>query len=174
MAELDTIYISSLPTGAAGGTKYLVQDDGSNTTKITVNNAVASASIVGSTALPTTAQTLTGAIAEHESDITAINSQMNGLTLTRSSITAGGSKAITTSASSSYMIVLTGSGVNLEHSIITVIQNASGAVPLYKEVVLGSAITISAAADKLTISNGSSSHTVYIAILTLRGSPPTV
>ncbi len=107
-------------------------------------------------------------------EIASINSNLNGFTLTRSSIPASGSKAISMSASSSYMIVLTGSGVNMEHSIITVIQNASGATPLYKEVVLGSAITISATADKLTISNGASSHTVYVAILTLRGSPPTV
>lgn len=87
MAEMSTTYISTLPTGSAGGSKYLVQDDGNNTTKVTVNDAVASAtamtsanssissinSKIGSVTLPTTAQTLTGAIAEHESDITALN-----------------------------------------------------------------------------------------------------
>ena len=90
MAEMSTTYISTLPTGSAGGSKYLVQDDGNNTTKVTVNDAVASAtaitsanssilsinSKIGTTTLPTTAQTLTGAIAEHESDITALNGKL--------------------------------------------------------------------------------------------------
>lgn len=93
MAEMSTTYISTLPTGSAGGSKYLVQDDGNNTTKVTVDDAVASATAItnanssissintkiGSVTLPTTAQTLTGAIAEHESDITALNGKIAGL-----------------------------------------------------------------------------------------------
>lgn len=92
MAEMSTTYISTLPTGSAGGSKYLVQDDGNNTTKVTVNDAVASATAmtsanssissintkIGSVTLPTTAQTLTGAIAEHESDISALNGKIAG------------------------------------------------------------------------------------------------
>lgn len=90
MAEMSTTYISTLPTGSAGGSKYLVQDDGNNTTKVTVNDAVASATAmtsanssissintkIGSVTLPTTAQTLTGAIAEHEGDITELNGNL--------------------------------------------------------------------------------------------------
>lgn len=93
MAEMSTTYISTLPTGSAGGSKYLVQDDGNNTTKVTVNDAVASATAItsanssissintkiGSVTLPTTAQTLTGAIAEHESDITALNGKLSSI-----------------------------------------------------------------------------------------------
>lgn len=96
MAEMSTTYISTLPTGSAGGSKYLVQDDGNNTTKVTVNDAVASAtaitsanssistinSKIGTTTLPTTAQTLTGAIAEHEGDITALNGRLSAINAT--------------------------------------------------------------------------------------------
>lgn len=108
MPEMLTTHISALPTGSAGGSKYLVQDDGNNTTKVTVNDAVAAASAVstinnkigstsmgttattvtgavkehsdkiGSTSMGTTATTITGAIAEHESDITALNGNSTG------------------------------------------------------------------------------------------------
>lgn len=105
MAEMSTTYISTLPTGSAGGSKYLVQDDGNNTTKVTVNDAVASATAItsanssissintkiGSVTLPTTAQTLTGAIAEHESDITALNGKfvVEAKTVSVTNINAG-------------------------------------------------------------------------------------
>ena len=109
MAEMSTTYISTLPTGSAGGSKYLVQDDGNNTTKVTVNDAVASATAItsanssissinakiGSVTLPTTAQTLTGAIAEHESDITALNGNLTWQSVT---LTAGSDVTINSQA----------------------------------------------------------------------------
>lgn len=72
-------YISELSTGVAAGSNYLVQDDGSTTSKVTVSDAVASASIIGSTPMGTTATTLTGAIAEHEGDISTLTSKTDGL-----------------------------------------------------------------------------------------------
>ncbi len=115
MAEMSTTYISTLPTGSAGGSKYLVQDDGNNTTKVTVNDAVASATAItsanssissintkiGSVTLPTTAQTLTGAIAEHESDITALNGKISGF---------AGTGYISIGAASSFNISYSGGG----------------------------------------------------------------
>ena len=75
LSDFELINISGLPSGTAAGSNLLAQDDGSNTTKITINQAVAASQAmqqvnnkIGDTALPTTAQTLTGAIAEHEAD----------------------------------------------------------------------------------------------------------
>lgn len=80
LSDFELINISGLPSGTAAGSNLLAQDDGSNVTKITINQAVAASQAmqqvnnkIGSTALPTTAQTLTGAIAEHEADLTALN-----------------------------------------------------------------------------------------------------
>ena len=41
-----SIYVSELPTSAAAGSNYLVQDDGSTTSKVTVSNAVASVPLI--------------------------------------------------------------------------------------------------------------------------------
>ena len=73
------VYISDLPTGVASGSQYLAQDNGTTTSKVTVSDAVGAsdlATLVGSTAMGTTATTVTGAIAEHEGDISAINSNI--------------------------------------------------------------------------------------------------
>lgn len=86
LSDFELINISGLPSGTAAGSNLLAQDDGSNTTKITINQAVAASQAmqqvnnkIGSTALPTTAQTLTGAIAEHEADLTALNGNISTL-----------------------------------------------------------------------------------------------
>lgn len=44
--SIDTVYIPNLPTGAASGANYIAQDDGSNTTKVTIENAVAGTNVV--------------------------------------------------------------------------------------------------------------------------------
>lgn len=79
----DNVIISNLPSHSPSGSDYLAVEDSSLTGKATVNDVVGASSSVatinakiGSTALPTTAQTLTGAIAEHESDITTLNSNL--------------------------------------------------------------------------------------------------
>ena len=86
LSDFELINISGLPSGTAAGSNLLAQDDGSNVTKITINQAVAASQAmqqvnnkIGSTALPTTAQTLTGAIAEHEADLTALNGNLANL-----------------------------------------------------------------------------------------------
>lgn len=86
LSDFELINISGLPSGTAAGSNLLAQDDGSNTTKITINQAVAASQAmqqvnnkIGSTALPTTAQTLTGAIAEHEADLTALNGKFSAI-----------------------------------------------------------------------------------------------
>ena len=137
---------------------------------------------IGATALPTTAQTVTGAIAEHEGDISSLNSsvstlnsKMNGLTLTRASVAAGATKTITTSADSSYLIITTGASANTEHTLSTVLQGASTNNPIVRNMQTGSNVSVTAsAAQTLTVANNATSHTVHIAILTLRGSAPTV
>jgi len=82
LSDFELINISGMPSGTAAGANFLAQDDGSNVTKITIDQAVAASQAmqqvnnkIGSTALPTTAQTLTGAIAEHESDLATLNSK---------------------------------------------------------------------------------------------------
>ena len=86
LSDFELINISGMPSGTAAGANFLAQDDGSNTTKITINQAVAASQAmqqvnnkIGDTALPTTAQTLTGAIAEHEADLTALNGKFSSL-----------------------------------------------------------------------------------------------
>ena len=83
LSDFELINISGMPSGTAAGANFLAQDDGSNVTKITINQAVAASQAmqqvnnkIGSSALPTTAQTLTGAIAEHEADLTALNGNL--------------------------------------------------------------------------------------------------
>ncbi len=78
LSDFELINISGLPSGTAAGSNLLAQDDGSNTTKITINQAVAASQAmqqvnnkIGDTALPTTAQTLTGAIAEMNKKFTS-------------------------------------------------------------------------------------------------------
>lgn len=46
MADYETSYISSLPTGVAAGGNFLVQDDGAIVTKVPLNEAVAAAAIL--------------------------------------------------------------------------------------------------------------------------------
>ena len=89
MADYTLKNISELPSGSAAGSNFLVQDDGTNMTKVPINDAVAAAAVIGSTALPTTAQTLTGAIAEHEEDISTLTSNTSTtVTLTLSGVSA--------------------------------------------------------------------------------------
>lgn len=102
LSDFELINISGLPSGTAAGSNLLAQDDGSNVTKITINQAVAASQAmqqvnnkIGSTALPTTAQTLTGAIAEHEADLTALNGKLTWQSVT---LTAGSGVTINSQA----------------------------------------------------------------------------
>lgn len=97
-------YISALPTGTAAGSNYLVQDNGSATTKVTVSDAVEKATIIGSTPMGTTATTLTGAIAEHEGDIGAINTQIGNLSYVRKLVPANSSVTVNLDAWNVYLI----------------------------------------------------------------------
>ena len=107
--------------------------------------------------------------------ISQLNSKINGLTLTRTSAVAGATKTITTSADSSYLIITTGASANTEHTLSTVLQGASTNNPIVCNMQTGSNVSVTAsAAHTLTVTNNATSHTVYIAILTIRGSAPTV
>ena len=162
----ETIIISNLPTHTPAGTDYLAIEDSSVTGKATVNDVVAAATQV---------QTNASNIATNASAIAQLNSNINGFALTRTSVGASATKTITPSESSSYLIITTGASAANEHTLTTVIQTTSTATPIVRSMVSGSAVTVTGSGAKtLTIENSSSSHTVYIAILTLRGSAPTV
>lgn len=165
MADETTI-ISNLPTHTPAGSDYLAIEDGSVTGKNTVNTIVAAAAQV---------QTNASNIATNTAAISQLNSKINGLTLTRTSAVAGATKTITTSADSSYLIITTGASANTEHTLSTVLQGASTNNPIVCNMQTGSNVSVTAsAAHTLTVTNNATSHTVYIAILTIRGSAPTV
>ena len=144
-------YISELSTGVAAGSNYLVQDDGSTTSKITVSNAVASASIIGSTPMGTTATTLTGAIAEHEGDIGAINTQMGNLSYTRYTVAGGGSQTVTLDPWNVYLV----SGYSVAAIVYT--GSASG-TPGKTDLKTSSSLSITTGANAtVTLANSSGS-----------------
>lgn len=144
-------YISSLPTGTAAGSNYLVQDNGSATTKVTVSDAVEKATIIGSTPMGTTATTLTGAIAEHEGDIGAINTQMGNLSYTRYTVAGGGSQTVTLDPWNVYLV----SGYNV--AAIVYSGSASG-TPGITDLKTSSSLSISVGANAtVTLANSSGS-----------------
>ena len=154
-------YISELSTGVAAGSNYLVQDDGSTTSKITVSNAVASASIIGSTPMGTTATTLTGAVAEHESDISALNSRLGRLTVTDEVIASNTSSTFTIPNAWRGLIIVDGASNNFK--TILVVSAQSNGVVTAKEMESYSQMTVTTGTNTLTIANTSSvSISVYI------------
>lgn len=118
LSDFELINISGLPSGTAAGSNLLAQDDGSNITKITINQAVAASQAmqqvnnkIGDTTLPTTAQTLTGAIAEHEADLTALNGNLtttNGyignIRYAQYAVLGGSSKNVTLATWAVYLV----------------------------------------------------------------------
>lgn len=145
LSDFELINISGLPSGTAAGANYMAQDNGSNMTKVPINDAVAASQPVqtingkiGSTALPTTAQTLTGAIAEHESDITALNGNLtttNGyignIRYAQYAVSGGSSQNVTLATWAVYLVstyqgfhvVCTGSSSSTP--VISTVQNNS-------------------------------------------------
>ena len=154
-----TTTITGLPAKTPAGSQYMPVEDSTSTGKATINDIVAASA---------KAQ-------EHDTAIGELNSKINGLTLTRTSAVAGATKTITTSADSSYLIITTGASANTEHTLSTVLQGASTNNPIVCNMQTGSNVSVTAsAAHTLTVTNNATSHTVYIAILTIRGSAPTV
>lgn len=74
---------------------------------------------IGSTALPTTAQTITGAIAEHETDISGINTSLNGKVPTSRTING---KALTSN------ITINAAEVPYSNSLIAAINTVKDAL----------------------------------------------
>lgn len=110
-----------------------------------------------------------------DSVLTSVVDSLNGFTLTRTSVAAGSTKSITLAENSSYLIITTGASATTEHTLSTALQTTASATPITRTMVSGSAVTVAAPSAKtLTVANTSSTHLVYIAILTLRGSAPTV
>lgn len=66
---MDTTTISELSNKTPTGNMFTVIEDGGSTGKTTIDDFVAAAEIIGKSNMGTTAQTITGAIAEHENDI---------------------------------------------------------------------------------------------------------
>ena len=154
-----TTTITGLPAKTPAGSQYMPVEDSTSTGKATINDIVAAAE----------------ATQDNAAAISSLNSNINGFALTRTSVGASATKTITPSESSSYLIITTGASAANEHTLTTVIQTTSTATPIVRSMVSGSAVTVTGSGAKtLTIENSSSSHTVYIAILTLRGSAPTV
>jgi len=74
---MSTTTISDLANKTPSGSMYTVIEDSGSTGKTTINNLVSSADIIGSTSMGTTATTITGAIAEHEADLTELNGKFS-------------------------------------------------------------------------------------------------
>ena len=74
---MSTTTISDLANKTPSGSMYTVIEDSGSTGKTTINNLVSSADIIGSTSMGTTATTITGAIAEHEADLTELNGKLS-------------------------------------------------------------------------------------------------
>lgn len=74
---MDTTTISELANKTPTGNMLTVIEDGGSTGRTTINDFVAAAEIIGNSSMGTTAQTITGAIAEHENDISEIEQTIN-------------------------------------------------------------------------------------------------
>lgn len=89
--------IHELPGGTLADADVLAVDNGTSTRKLNFKNIANSlitaitnpiSTLIGNTEMGTTATTITGAIAEHESDISTLNSKLSG------NVTAGAQKTI--------------------------------------------------------------------------------
>lgn len=98
---MSTTTISDLANKTPSGSMYTVIEDSGSTGKTTINNLVSSADIIGSTSMGTTATTITGAIAEHEADLTELNGKISGF---------AGTGYISIGAASSFNISYSGGG----------------------------------------------------------------
>ena len=127
-------------------------------------HADANTAIIGSTELPTTAKTLTGAIAEHENDIGTIQSFVNGLGAF--SIVSG----ITTSsyalkfdvANYTRALVISDGSNNTVKGAYILYVTGSGTVS-YVTILSASQITITTSTNTITFSaSGSSRPNIYM------------
>ena len=131
---------------------------GSIFTPVKVTLAKLAKWIVGTyehSALVTTAETIAGAIAEHESDISSLNGSLGGVSFNTGTVSSGASTTIAMGAG----LIITFRGSN-NGSIYGVSGTAN-----VTNIVSNSTITVTTTGTEVTLSNNATAAIRYVAII---------
>ena len=123
---------------------------------------------IGDTALPTTAQTISGAIAEHESDISQINGNLSTLVHKSFIIPANTSKEITIPGGNSKNVFIFFSAYSPCRGMAVTFGQTNAAVTMINDP---SGITATASSNKVTFAV---TQNTYVEVITLAGDAPNV
>lgn len=123
---------------------------------------------IGNTALGTTATTLSGAIAEHESDISTINGNLSTLVHKSFTIPANTSKEITIPGGNSKNVFIFFSAYSACRGMAVTFGQSSAAVTM---INAPSGITATASSNKVTFAV---TQNTYVEVITLAGDAPSV
>lgn len=123
---------------------------------------------IGNTALPTTATSLSGAIAEHEEDISTINGNLSTLVHKSFTIPANTSKKITIPGGNSKNVFIFFSAYSACRGMAVTFGQSNAAVTM---INAPSGITATASSDKVTFAV---TQNTYVEVITLSGDAPNV